>query len=114
MTIIFRKENPITLQAMFGLMAFASAAFECRSVMCREFLPNLDVRLGLKKPPLNDEATLKQAWHETEIALLAWLDLTPAVLNGKISLSDFELELFQSGSSNNGVLTFVRHWIMHY
>jgi hypothetical protein len=111
MTVKFNQDHPITLMAMFGLMAFASAAFDYRPVVCREFLPNLDVRLNLISPLLNDEQALHQAWDKIQMALLAWLDQKQIEMPTVISQSEFELELFQGCCPHDGVVTFSRNWL---
>jgi hypothetical protein len=111
MRVVFKKNHPITLLSMMGLMIFASASFEHRPVVCLQFLPGLDVRLTCHAPLIHDEAFLNETWLKIQSELLEWVDRAPPALpSDYVASNGVRLQLLQSGTPSNEAITFSREW----
>lgn len=111
MRVVFKKDHPITLLSMMGLMIFASASFGHRPVVCLQFLPGIDVRLTCHTRLIHDEAFLNEIWCKIHLELLEWVDqASPISSCDYITYSGVELQLLQTYSPGNEVITFFREW----
>ena len=102
---------PISPYELFAAVVFAAASFPGEDVVCRSFLPGLDLCIHAETPIICDAATLTKAWRLIQHWLDGWLADAPLKKELAISLDDVHVVFVQGRSPATGIVTFQREWL---
>ena len=109
--LVLEPDCWVTVHDLFVMAGFAAMAYPHETVVCRSFLPGVDLCVRAHCGMCTDLGPLERGWAQVQAGLDAWLEQWPAGGEHALSVAGLDWRFTLGGPAVSGIVTFIRNWM---